>query len=298
MPFTKLLKPVVAKAHKTILIADDHPLDQAQFDLLDDLIKSLAWVIERRAKIFHPMINFDDMLLTVSSKRFLLKSKLLLLPRRRHTRIHNHQPLLRGNQPAIGQIEFVRVVAAIRRATECRQDAFAIPFLQGIDRFPNQLAKLFWGICMLHAYILLYHHSFFNTVEDSFGHVPAVWWYPLQSRGPGRKDRRHERWPAGLGQSSNLLQRDGTLRNRVVDRADLLPGITCPECKCLNSVSGFYSISNIVDKTRHVMMRENKESKRDEALPNEVRPAAAKVVHQTHHDPAPHTRLPQADGDP
>src|SRR5689334_11720185 len=102
MSFTKLLKPVVAKADKTILIADDHPLDQTEFDLLDDLIESLAFVIERRANIVHPLINVDAILLTIRSKRFLLKSKILLLTRRRHTGIGNHQPLLRGNQPTIG----------------------------------------------------------------------------------------------------------------------------------------------------------------------------------------------------
>jgi hypothetical protein len=60
------------------------------------------------------------------------------------------------------------VVAAIRRATESRQDALAIPFLQGVDGFSDQFPELFWRIRMLHAYILTDHRIFFNTVECSF----------------------------------------------------------------------------------------------------------------------------------
>src|SRR5258708_3334162 len=97
MPFTKLLKPVVAKAHKTILRADHHPLDQAQFDVFNDLIKAFAFVIERRADIFYPLIYLERMLLAVSSKGLLLDSEVFFLTRGRHTSIGNHQPLLRGN---------------------------------------------------------------------------------------------------------------------------------------------------------------------------------------------------------
>jgi hypothetical protein len=40
--------------------------------------------------------------------------------------------------------------------------------LQGVDGFPNQLPELFRRVRMIHAYVLTYHRSFFNTVESSF----------------------------------------------------------------------------------------------------------------------------------
>ena len=142
MPFTKLLKPVVTKAHKTILIADHHSLDQAQLDLFNDLIKPFAFVIKRRADIFHPQTYPGSILLARSSQRFFLKSAILFLTRGRHTSIRNHQPLFRGNQPTIGQILFVRVVAPVSGGTKSGQNAFPIPLLQRVHGLSDQFAKL------------------------------------------------------------------------------------------------------------------------------------------------------------
>ncbi len=82
------------------------------------------------------------MVLTVGAQRLFLDGKVFLLGGRRNTYIRNDFPLLRGNQPTILQVLFMRVIAAMRRATERRQDALAIPLLQGVDRFSNQLPKL------------------------------------------------------------------------------------------------------------------------------------------------------------
>ena len=46
MPLTELRKPIIAKAHKAILVADHQPFDQTQFDLFDDLIEAFAFVVQ------------------------------------------------------------------------------------------------------------------------------------------------------------------------------------------------------------------------------------------------------------
>ena len=67
MSFTELLKPVIAKAHEAILVANDQPLDQTQFDLFNDRIEAFAFVVQRGANIFDPLINFDAVLLTIGA---------------------------------------------------------------------------------------------------------------------------------------------------------------------------------------------------------------------------------------
>ena len=81
---------------------------------------------------------------TVGTKRFFLDGKVFLLRGGGHASIRQHFPLLGGDQPTILQILLMGVVAPIRGATERRQDTLAIPFLQGVDRFPNQLPEVFW----------------------------------------------------------------------------------------------------------------------------------------------------------
>jgi len=63
MTITQLLKPAVSPAYKATLRADHQALNQAQFDVFDDLIKTCACGIACRAHIFHPQINGNDMFL-------------------------------------------------------------------------------------------------------------------------------------------------------------------------------------------------------------------------------------------
>jgi hypothetical protein len=77
MPFTQWLKPVGAKANKPILRTDDQPLDVTEFNLRTDLMKALAFIVERGADLFSPLIDPEGMLLTVRSKRFFLNGEIL-----------------------------------------------------------------------------------------------------------------------------------------------------------------------------------------------------------------------------
>ncbi len=120
MPFTKLLKPVIAKAHEPILIADNEPRYLSYFNLLDHLIEAFAFVVQRGASVFDPLIDFDPMFQAVGSQSFFLESQVFFLRGGRHTSIRDHQSLLGGNQPTILQVLFMRVVSPIRRTTKRR----------------------------------------------------------------------------------------------------------------------------------------------------------------------------------
>ncbi len=63
MAITQLLKPAVCIAYKATLRADHQALNQAQFDVFDDLIKACACGIVCRSHIFHPLINGNGMFL-------------------------------------------------------------------------------------------------------------------------------------------------------------------------------------------------------------------------------------------
>ena len=79
MPLAEVLKPVVAEAHKAILGADHQPLDEAQFDLFDDLIEAFPLVVQSGPNIFDPLVNFDPVFQAVGPQGFLLESQVFFL---------------------------------------------------------------------------------------------------------------------------------------------------------------------------------------------------------------------------
>ena len=79
MSFTKGLKPVVAKPHKAIFVADHQPLHVTEFNLFNDLIKAFAFVVEGGANIFDPLIDFDVVFQAVGPKGVFLRGKIIFL---------------------------------------------------------------------------------------------------------------------------------------------------------------------------------------------------------------------------
>lgn len=87
MPLTERFKPVIAKAHKAIFIADDKAFDVTKFNVLDDLIKALSLVVESGTNIFYSLIHLDPMIQTIRAQRFFLHRKVAFLRRRGETSI-------------------------------------------------------------------------------------------------------------------------------------------------------------------------------------------------------------------
>lgn len=71
------------------------------------------------------------------------------------------------------------VVATIGRGSVSRQGSVPIPSLQGKDRYPDQFAKVFGRICMLHATILYDLLRKINAIESSFGNLSGAHFNPV-----------------------------------------------------------------------------------------------------------------------
>src|SRR5438552_2608828 len=97
MPLTERFKPVVAKAHKAIFVANDQPFHITEFNVLGDLIKALALVMKSGTNIFYPLIHLDPLLQAISPQRFFLRRKVFLLGWGRDTSIGDGFPLFGRN---------------------------------------------------------------------------------------------------------------------------------------------------------------------------------------------------------
>lgn len=117
MTLTEGFKPVVAKADKAIFVADNQPFDVTEFNVFNDLVKAFAFVIECRANIFYPLINFNAMFQAMRPKSIFLEGEVFLLRWGGNTSIRDGFSLRTCYQTSVLEILIMRVVPTIGRGT-------------------------------------------------------------------------------------------------------------------------------------------------------------------------------------